>query len=1369
MHKRKRLASLIVVFAMILQMFSGFNTSSNAKEVGGVVKKATLTHSDGSSLDGLHQYSTMQLNVDFELPNNSVKKDDTTTIELPEELRLLEDQTFDIKTPDKKHVIAKVVADKNTGKLKVTYTDYPEKYSDVKGKLYVGVGVDSTKIKKEGKIQLKLKVNGEVKIIGDYDYQKVGDDKNEQFTKYGWQTSPKGTELQYRLRVNSKAENFKNVVVGDELKSNGLEYDKGSFRIYKGKWKYKNKNFVLEGEKDVTEQYKSKIKFTPGNRGFSIDFGDINNGEGYKVAYSARVTKYQPQNGERVYNNAWMKSNDKYIRKTEQFIAYQFAGGSGEGYNFSIRIFKKNENGQGLAGAKFKVVRDATGEVVGTITTDNQGYGSIKGLLKDNYTLTETEAPKGYEKSNQEIKVKVSDFDGGTKEAFKQVVNKKTERTYVEGRKIWKDGDDQDGIRPKEIEVILYANGDPIQNKTVKPDAKGDWNYKFDDLPKYDNQGKLINYTVKEEPVQGYTTTYEKTYCGYNITNEHKPETVEVKGDKKWLDDNDKDKKRPNEITIGLYADHVKIQETKATKANNWEFKFENLPKYKKGKKIEYTVKEEPVEGYTSSIKKISDNVYQILNTITGKISIPVNKTWVGPKQNKAVVKLFANGVEKQRVELNEANNWSHTFSNLPKYDDQGKKIAYTLKEEPVQNYDSNITGSAESGFTVKNTNNEKVKVPVEKTWVGPKQKSVTVRLFADGVEKQHVELSAANNWKHEFTNLPKYNDNGTLIKYTVKEDKIAGYNTEITGDANSGYKIKNVNVEKTQIPVEKTWVGPKTNKVTVRLYADGVEKQHVELSAANNWKHIFKDLPKYNDNGSEIKYTVKEDKVANYDTDITGNAKDGFKIKNSNNEKVKVPVEKTWVGPKQSKVTVRLFADGVEKQRVELSEANNWKHEFKDLPKYRADGSLINYTVKEDAVANYDTDITGNAKDGFKIKNSNNEKVKVPVEKTWVGPKQSKVTVRLFADGKEKQKVELSAANNWKHEFKDLPKYNADGSEIKYTVKEDKVANYDTDITGNAKDGFKIKNSNNEKVKVPVEKTWVGPKQKSVTVRLFADGVEKQHVELSEANNWKHEFKDLPKYNADGSEIKYTVKEDKVANYDTDITGNAKDGFKIKNTNVEKTKISVNKTWVGPKADKAVIKLLADGVEKERVTLSEANNWKHTFENLPKYDSKTGKEIKYEIKEEPIKNYRSDITGNAKDGFTVKNTNVEKVKIPVVKKWIGKELDSVTINLYANGKKIDEVKLSKSNGWKHTFENLPKYDLKTGKEIKYTIDENKVTGYKTEITGDATKGFTVINKEIPPAKTGDDSNSGIYGGLMGLALAGILGAGYVGRRRKEM
>ena len=284
--------------------------------------------------------------------------------------------------------------------------------------------------------------------------------------------------------------------------------------------------------------------------------------------------------------------------------------------------------------------------------------------------------------------------------------------------------------------------------------------------------------------------------------------------------------------------------------------------------------------------------------------------------------------------------------------------------------------------------------------------------------------------------------------------------------------------------------------------------------------------------------------------------------------------------------------------------------------------------------------------------------------------------------------------------------------------------------------------------MKVAVEKTWIGPKTSKVTVRLFADGVEKQHVELSAANNWKHEFENLPKYNADGSEINYTVKEDAVENYDTDITGNANDGFKIKNSNNEKVKVPVEKTWVGPKQSKVTVRLYADGVEKQKVELSKANNWKHEFENLPKYNA-DGSEIKYTVKEDAVENYDTDITGNANDGFKIKNTNVEKIKIPVVKKWIGKELESVTVNLYADGKKIGEAKLSKSNGWKHAFENLPKYDEKTGEEIKYAIDENEILGYTAKITGDQEKGFEITNtQDTPkkpktpkePPKTGDDS-----------------------------
>ena len=642
--------------------------------------------------------------------------------------------------------------------------------------------------------------------------------------------------------------------------------------------------------------------------------------------------------------------------------------------------------------------------------------------------------------------------------------------------------------------------------------------------------------------------------------------------------------------------------------------------------------------------------------------------------------------------------------------------------------------------------------------------KEYVVKTNSDG--EAISEKLPAGNYKIKEINPPKgFKLNEEEITVTVKDGEAV---------------IKTIKDEpiKVSVSVNKKWIGKAADSVTMHLYADDVDTgKKVVLNEANSWKHTFDNLRGYKADGTKIKYTVKEDVPQNYESKTEGSQEDGYTITNTNTEKVKIPVEKTWVGPKQSKVTVRLFADGVEKENVELSEANNWKHEFKDLQKYRADGSLIEYTVKEDAVSDYDTDITGNANDGFKIKNTNTEKVKIPVEKTWIGPKQSKATVRLFADGVEKENVELSEANNWKHEFKDLQKYRADGSLINYTVKEDAVVNYDTDIAGNANDGFKIKNSNNEKVKVPVEKTWVGPKQSKVTVRLFADGVEKQKVELSAANNWKHEFENLPKYNADGSEIKYTIKEDAVENYDTDITGNANDGFKIKNSNNEKVKVPVEKTWIGPKTSKVTVRLLADGKEKENAELSEANNWKHEFENLPKYNA-DGSEIKYTVKEDAVENYDTDITGNANDGFKIKNTNVEKIKIPVVKKWIGKELESVTVNLYADGKKIGEAKLSKSNGWKHTFENLPKYDEKTGEEIKYAIDENEVLGYTAKITGDQEKGFEITNtQDTPkkpktpkePPKTGDNRNAGVYGGLMGLALVGILGARRANRRRKEM
>ena len=354
---------------------------------------------------------------------------------------------------------------------------------------------------------------------------------------------------------------------------------------------------------------------------------------------------------------------------------------------------------------------------------------------------------------------------------------------------------------------------------------------------------------------------------------------------------------------------------------------------------------------------------------------------------------------------------------------------------------------------------------------------------------------------------------------------------------------------------------------------------------------------------------------------------------------KTSISVTKQWIGKGVNSVTVHLYADGIDTgQRAVLDSTNQWQYTFTNLDEYK-NGNKIQYTVKEETLANYDSAITGDMANGFKITNTNTEKVTIPVEKKWVGPAAASATVKLLADGVIKETVTLNAAGNWKHTFNNLPKYDAtDGHEIEYKVQEEAIANYTTAISGTATTGFTITNTITGKVSIPVTKVWIGKKADSVTVNLYADGVKIDSKQLTAANHWQYTFTNLDKYN-NGNEIRYTVKEETLANYDSAITGDMANGFKITNTNTEKISIPVTKTWVGPAAASATVKLLADGVEKETVTLNAAGNWKHTFNNLPKYDATDGHEIVYTVDEENVTGYSTKITGDAKTGFTITNT----------------------------------------------------------------------------------------------------------------------------------
>ena len=162
-------------------------------------------------------------------------------------------------------------------------------------------------------------------------------------------------------------------------------------------------------------------------------------------------------------------------------------------------------------------------------------------------------------------------------------------------------------------------------------------------------------------------------------------------------------------------------------------------------------------------------------------------------------------------------------------------------------------------------------------------------------------------------------------------------------------------------------------------------------------------------------------------------------------------------------------------------------------------------------------------------------------VEKRWVldpklaTNKPDKVKVSVLKNGREDENltVELSQENGWKASFSNLPKEDANGQEIVYTVSEEELAGFKAAISGTDENGFTISNYNGSRVVIPVTKIWKGngTHPDHVNVQLFANNEKVATYTLNEGNAWQHSF-DMPKLDANRKEIRYTVTEENVSGY---------------------------------------------------------------------------------------------------------------------------------------------------------------------------------------------------------------------------------------------
>lgn len=980
--------------------------------------------------------------------------------------------------------------------------------------------------------------------------------------------------------------------------------------------------------------------------------------------------------------------------------------------------------------------------------------------------------------------------------------------------KTWDDNDNQDGIRPTNVKVELYGTDGTLRTQYLTKD--NNWSYSFENLPKYQNEGTIILYTVKEEAVEGYTQKSVTTATGFNFTNTHEPQTVTYGATKVWLDDDNRDGVRPSSITLVLNGSDGSKYTKQMTAASNWsDVTFERIPMFNNGKYITYTLSENDVPSYVNSVAVSEDGkFFTVTNTHTPDHAIiKITEVWhdendqdgIRPKKVTTII-VGSNG-NRHEVPLHSSGDWHYTCDDLVKYWKNGQLVDYTVEAVTIDGYTSEVKSLGNNVFEVHNTHiPETISKTVTKTWKdnenqdGIRPASVTVTLTGSNAVSKTATLNEENGWTATFENLPK-RDHGNIVTYNVKESDVEGYEASIV-KTEDGFQLINEHDSETTLRTatlvwrdENNQDGIRPDTVTYTLHGSDGSEVEKTVSKDDSWADVmFEDLPVYQ-NGQKVTYTLTESTVDGYTTDIRDNGHT-FTVTNTHIPAVvNVDVTKVWTdgenqdGNRPNSISVILTGNDGNRYTATITAANNWKYTFSKLPKFFNEGTQIEYTLAEDAASGYSNVIEKKDNYTFVLTNKYSPAtVDIPVVKKWNddndrdGARPESVNIVLNGSDGKLYTGTLSAENGYTYVFQSVPKFHNSGTLISYTIAEEKVTGYTTEVAKDSS-GYKFTLTNTKSIETvtkTVSKVWEdsnnqdGLRPSAITVILTGDDGSRYLKSVSAAENWTTTFENLPKNQNHGQSIQYTVSEAFVSGYTDEVTQNG-NNYTITNTHMPATtELFVTKTWKdngnndGMRPDEITVTAHGSDGRSYAKKLNTDNQWSVMFSNLPKYAN--GKTIDYTLTEEAVLGYTSSITRNGKS-FTLINTHVDETKnITITKAWNdennqdGLRPKSITAVVNGSDGSARFVQLFESQNWTTSLNNLPKY--KNSTEVQYTVKENAISGYETEIkqTGDS---YTITNTHAPAVvtvsvvKIWDDENNqdGIRPSLIQVTLTGSDGS----------
>lgn len=294
----------------------------------------------------------------------------------------------------------------------------------------------------------------------------------------------------------------------------------------------------------------------------------------------------------------------------------------------------------------------------------------------------------------------------------------KTETQTVDFGINWHDSNNQDRVRPTEVNVNLWKQvGDaepvklfdkPLMFSAMDTGAGTAWTKKLTGLSNYEN-GEKVTFILDmdEDEIKrlgdiGYTVTIE----GNIVHMYYKTAVGDVTAKVTWSDSNNNDGYRPDNVTAELYRNGAATGDiVNLNEGNGWTFTWTGLDvKYidngSYGLDVVYSVKVNVPEAYTVTYTPESVTIPQglpldiTLSHVGDTRTVPVTVFWNdnsdkdGKRPETLTVQLLADGkvLEGKTLTLSAAdftgNTWSGSFDGLPTYTDNGTPVRYSVRVE---------------------------------------------------------------------------------------------------------------------------------------------------------------------------------------------------------------------------------------------------------------------------------------------------------------------------------------------------------------------------------------------------------------------------------------------------------------------------------------------------------------------------------------------------------------------------------------------------------------------------------------------------------------------------------------------------------------